>query len=247
MGASIRRQSHLQARMNAILSIRCAALSLVLIVAGGCATAPPPASGDVPEWQPLQLPGKRATAYARAECAGRSAWLAKSDASVSLWRRKVEADITPSTEVEFSWWVPQTIPTADLRRAETADSPVRVVFAFSGDVSTLSMRNRLQFQLAESLMGESPPYATLMYVWDNLAEPESVLPGARSDRVRKIVVERGHGNLKRWLTYRRPLMTDFQRAFGEPPGRLVGIALLTDTDNTGAKAEACYGDVLLRQ
>jgi hypothetical protein len=233
--------------MNAILSIRRAALLSVLLVAAGCATAPPPAPADAPEWQPLLLPRKRATAYERAECAGRPAWLAKSDASVSLWRRRIEVALTPSTEVEFSWWVPQTIASADLRRAETADSPVRVVFAFSGDVSKLSMRNRLQFQLAESLMGESPPYATLMYVWDNRADLETIVPSARSDRVRKIVVERGEGNLRRWLTYRRPLMADFQRAFGEPPGQLVGIALLTDTDNTGAKAEACYGDVRLHQ
>jgi hypothetical protein len=42
-------------------------------------------------------------------------------------------------------------------------------------------------------------------------------------------------------------MADFQRAFGESPGQLVGIALLTDTDNTGAKAEACYGDVRVHQ
>lgn len=154
--------------------------------------------------------------------------------------------MTPSTEVEFSWWLPQTISNADLRQAESADSPARVVFAFGGDTSKLSLRTRLQFQLAESLMGEEPPYATLMYVWDNREELETVLPGGRSDRVRKIVVERGQANLRRWLTYRRPLMADFQRAFGEPPGRLIGIALLTDTDNTGSKAEACYGDVIVR-
>jgi hypothetical protein len=154
--------------------------------------------------------------------------------------------VTPDTTAEFSWWVPRTIPTADLRFADTADSPVRVLFAFSGDASRLSMRTRLQFQLAETLTGEAPPYATLMYVWDNRAELETVLPGARSDRVRKIVVERGDANLRRWLTYKRELKADFERAFGEPPGRLIGIALLTDTDNTRSKAEACYGDVLVR-
>jgi hypothetical protein len=233
--------------IDAGLSIWRAALLLLLLGAGGCTTAPPRAPPDAPEWQALKLPGKRATAYTLADCAGRRAWQAKSDAAASLWRRKVETTVTTATEVEFSWWVPEMIPSADLRRAETADSPVRVVFAFSGDVSRLSMRNRLQFQLAESLMGESPPYATLMYVWDNRADLEAILPSARSDRVRKVVVERGEGNLKRWMTYRRPLMADFQRAFGEPPGRLVGIALLTDTDNTGAKAEACYGDVRLHQ
>jgi hypothetical protein len=228
------------------LSIRRAALLTSLGVAAGCATVPPPALPDAPEWQSLQLPGKRATSYVRVTCAGRLAWQAKGDASASLWRRKVDTAVTHMTEVEFSWWLPKTIADADLGRAETADSPVRVVFAFSGDTSTLSLRTRLQFQLAESLMGEAPPYATLMYVWDNKAEPESILPGARSDRVRKIVIERGEINLRRWKTYTRPLFADFQRAFGEPPGRLIGIALLTDTDNTGSKAEACYGDVTVR-
>ena len=217
----------------------------MLMLMAGCASAPEQPPEDSPDWRQLHLPGKSPTTYSRGDCKGRLAWHAQSHASVSLWRRKVDTSVTATTIVEFSWWVPQTIPTADLRTAETADSPVRVVFAFSGDESKLSLRNRLQFQLAETLTGEAPPYATLMYVWDNQAELETVMPGARSDRVRKIVVERGEANLRRWLTYRRPLMADFQRAFGEPPGRLIGIALLTDTDNTGTKAEACYGDVLI--
>ena len=62
------------------------------------------------------------------------------------------------------------------------------------------MRNRMQFQLAETLTGEAPPYATLMYVWDNHAPSRSTRAGARSDRVRKIVLERGDGNLRQWLT-----------------------------------------------
>jgi hypothetical protein len=154
-------------------------------------------------------------------------------------------NVMPQTTAEFSWWVPATIPTADLREAETADSPVRVVFAFAGDVSRLSLRNRLQFQLAETLTGEVPPYATLMYVWDNHAEPETILPGARSDRVQKVVLERGDRNLRRWLHYKRPLAADFQRAFGEEAGMLVGIGLLTDTDNTATKVQAWYGDIVV--
>ena len=40
-------------------------------------------------------------------------------------------------------------------------------------------------------------------------------------------------------------MADFRRAFGEEPGRLVAVALMTDTDNTQARAEAWYGPVEL--
>jgi hypothetical protein len=65
--------------------------------------------------------------------------------------------------------------------------------------------------------------------------------------VRKIVVERGESNLRRWQTYKRSLIADFRRAFGEDPGPLVGIGYLTDTDNTASKAQACYGDILVHR
>ena len=161
-------------------------------------------------------------------------------------RLRKRAKVSDQTMVEFSWWVPATIPTADLRHAETADSPVRVLIAFDGDRSKLSLRNRMQFQAAEALTGEAPPYATLMYVWDNHAAPESILPGARSDRVRKIVVESGATRLRQWLAYRRPLKADFVRAFGEEPGQLIGVAMLTDSDNTRSQAQAWYGEIVLR-
>ena len=89
----------------------------------------------------------------------------------------------------FSWWVAETIPSADLSHAELPILRFGWALRSDGDVSRLSMRNRLQFQFVETMTGEAPPYATLMYVWDNRADLDSVLPGPRSDRVRKIVVE----------------------------------------------------------
>jgi len=212
----------------------------------GCATRVPPPAQAAPEWRAVLLPGKAETTYTRCEFEGRAAWHARSQAAASLWRKPVDVGVTPATHVEFSWWVAGRIAGADLSRAEVADSPVRVGFAFDGEVSRLSMRNRMQFQLVETLTGESPPCAMLMYVWDNHAALDSVLSSPRSDRMRKIVLESGDTHLRQWRNYRRNLFSDFQRAFGEPPGRLIGMALMTDTDNTGGVAEAWYGDVVLR-
>jgi hypothetical protein len=212
----------------------------------GCASRIDPMPSAVAEWRAVPLPGKRETTYTRCEYEGRAAWHARSQAAASLWRRRVNAIVTPDTQAEFSWWVAGTIAGADLSRAELSDSPVRVGFAFDGDISRLSMRNRMQFQLVETLTGEAPPFAMLMYVWDNHAEVGSVLPSTRSDRLQKIVLEQGEANLRQWRHYRRNLFGDFQRAFGEPPGPLVGMALMTDTDNTGGSAEVWYGDVVLK-
>lgn len=217
-------------------------------VFAGCANVPTTALPASPsgEWQPFVLPGKRATRYVPTHKDGRACWHAKADASASMLRRHFEGRSVEGLTAEFAWWVSSTIQGADLGRGEASDSPVRVLFAFDGDAGRLSMRTRMQFQMAEMLTGEVPPFAALMYVWDNHAPVETVYRSARTDRVRKIVVESGEANLRSWRSYRRDLAGDFVRAYGEKPGPLIGIALMTDADNTGSTAEAWYGDVVLR-
>jgi hypothetical protein len=97
------------------------------------------------------------------------------------------------------------------------------------------------FELAELLTGEPPPFATLMYVWEGSAPLESVIVNPRSDRIRKIVVDSGPAMLGRWRDHQRSIATDFERAYGEAPGALRSIALMTDSDNTGGSARTWYG------
>lgn len=196
-------------------------------------------------WTEFVLPGKRRTRYEPVWDGGRAAMRAEAVGSASMLRRPLRLEPAQLAKVQFSWRVDATIPEADLSVAETADSPVRVVFAFDGDHGQLSARNRLMFELAQAVTGEPPPYATLMYVWDNRAAPESVIASGRSDRVRKIVLETGAARCGRWLHYDRDLAADYRRAFGEAPGTLIGVALMTDADNTASRAAALYGEVAL--
>jgi len=118
-----------------------------------------------------------------------------------------------------------------------------LVLAFDGDVSRLSLRTRMMFELAHSISGEAPPFATLMYVWDAKAAPGTVLISPRTDRIRKIVIGSGVGSSGDWLHFKRNVAEDFQMAFGEAPGVLVGAGFMTDADNGRGKAEACYGSL----
>lgn len=45
--------------------------------------------------------------------------------------------------------------------------------------------------------------------------------------------------------HQRDLTADYKRAYGEAPGEVIGIALLTDTDNTKSETRAIYGDIEL--
>jgi len=132
-----------------------------------------------------------------------------------------------------------------MRRRDGADSPGRIILAFEGDRAGLSAKDSMLSELALALTGEEMPYATLMYVWCNKREPGSVITSARTGRVRAIVMESGARKLDQWLDYERNIRADYQRAFGEAPGALIGIAIMTDSDNTRSTARAWYGPVSL--
>lgn len=212
-------------------------------MAVGCSTLVGPAPANVAEWHAVTLPGKRVTVYRSEQHEGRPAWAARADRSASLWRRHVVHERQALGEVAFSWWAQSLPAQGDVSDAERSDAAARVMFAFGGDKQRLSARNQMLFELAHALTGEAPPFATLAYVWDASAPVGSVILDPRSDRIRKIVVESGIDGLRQWRHYRRNLARDYQLAFGEAPGALQAVAMMTDGDNTQSQLSTWYGDI----
>ncbi len=197
-------------------------------------------------WHTYSLPSKRPTSFSKVQMDGRDAVLAVANASASLLRQQVRIPASELSQVKFSWKVPQLIEAADLSLREGDDSPVRIVFTFEGNRSNWSAKNAMLSELSQLITGEEMPYATLMYVWCNKRAAGSVIHNPRTDRIRKIVVESGGKNLNQWLDYERNIAADFEKAFGEKPGALVGMALMTDSDNTRSQTRAYYGPVSMR-
>lgn len=194
-------------------------------------------------WQHHKLPGKTATKFDYTRKDGRDALAVTAVSSASMLRRKVRIEAGELGSVRFSWKVPELIAEADMATREADDSPVRVILAFEGDRRGFSPKNAMLSELALAITGEEMPYATLMYTWCNKREPGTVISSPRTDRIRKIVVESGSRKLNQWLDYERDIRADYERAFGEAPGALVGIAIMTDSDNTRSTAKAWYGPV----
>jgi hypothetical protein len=219
----------------------CATLGASLALLTACTTAPPPAI-DSTEWHAVAIPGKSATRYRWVQKDGRGAWGAESEKSASMWRKRLAPAAAPQ-HVSFSWWVQDVVPGGHVAEVDREDAAARVLLAFTGDVQKLPSRTRMMFDLAEALTGEKPPYATLMYVWDATAPVGSVIVNPRSDRIRKIVVDSGTTHLRQWRQHRRDLVADFRLAFGEDPGALSSVALMSDSDNTRASARSWFGDI----
>jgi hypothetical protein len=203
------------------------------------------ATSAASRWQHLTFPGKTANQFAYLQVDGRRAMGVRSGSAVSMLRKIVSIDPGQLAGLRFSWKVPGLIAGADLGLREKEDSPVRLVLAFDGDRSRMSPRDHMLSELARTLTGEEMPYATLMYVWSNHHVPGTVLKSSRTERIRKLVLESGPDRLNRWLDYERDIRADFVAAFGEEPGRLMAVGIMTDTDNTRSKAQAWYGPVVL--
>ncbi len=196
-------------------------------------------------WTHQVFPGKKSNKYQFVRLDGRPAMAVQSEAATSVLRQVVHRSPADLGQVKFSWKVAQLIPNADLDQREKSDSPVRLVLAFDGDRSRLSGRDALLSELARSLTGEEMPYATLMYVWSNDLPVGTVVSNKRTSRIRKLVVESGPQGLNRWRDHQRDIRADYEKVFGEAPGALLAVGIMTDTDNTGGKVQAWYGPVTL--
>jgi hypothetical protein len=237
--------------VSTLLMKACAA-ALLLCLASACTTigqeksAVEPAASDVIWLSAMPTKDRSATWQHRATLHdGRHAVRSESSAAASMLRETLRVEAADLGKVSFSWKVPALIGTADLMQADYSDSPVRVVLAFEGDRSMFSAKNAMLSELALTLTGEPLPYATLMYVWGTNRAPGSIIVSHRTDRIRKLVLESGPQHLGRWLDYERDIKADFEKAFGEAPGALVGIGIMTDTDNTRGQTLAWYGPVSL--
>ena len=244
-----------------LLPIRCRRVAaLALAALAGCSTVPTATAPDIAaspwagqsglqpgaqakSWSHQRFPGKQPTRFTYARKEGRDTVSVQSEASASMLRQVLRIEPADLGRVRFSWKVPELIEQADIATRESDDAPVRLVLAFEGDRSRFSAKDAALSELALALTGEPMPYATLMYVWCNKRTPGTVITSPRTDRIRKLVLESGRARLGEWLDYERDIRADYERVFGEKPGALVGIAIMTDSDNTRSQARAWYGPI----
>lgn len=236
--------------------------ALLALVLAGCATAPhgtPEALAEsdwarasrieptAPEarWTHQTFGNRKATRYSAVKHQGRAAVWAHSESGNSVLRLRLAPSGPARGTLRFSWFVDTLNHEVDLSDRNADDAVTRVVLSFDGDRERLSRRDHMVSELAQLVTGEPLPYATLMYVWDPKLPVGTVVANPSTQRIRKLVIESGPERLGRWLDYERDIEADFRHAFGEAPGALLGLGLMTDANNTETTAMAWYGPLSL--
>jgi Protein of unknown function (DUF3047) len=187
---------------------------------------------------------KRDTRYSVVQDGDRRAVLrAAADGSASLYVAALKPALGTPMSLSWEWKTDSLVPGADNRDKSREDAPLRVLVAFDGDLSTLPEAEQARFKRAKSLSGRQPPYAVLMYIWTDQVAVGTVIPSAHTSQVKMLAVESGSAGLGKWQAVKRNLVDDYRRVYGAEPGPVLGIAVMTDTDNTGTKATGDYSDI----
>jgi len=84
---------------------------------------------------------------------------------------------------------------------------------------------------------------SLNYIWANRLPKGEAIPSTFTSNSMMVAVESGRGNIGKWVEHRRNIYEDFEKYFGSPVPDVSAIAIMTDTDNTGGQASACYGSI----
>lgn len=206
-----------------------------------------PGAALPPEWSALTFRnGAPPTRYALVADGGVTVLKAEAEKSASgLIRRFEDAgpDLKRTPVLRWRWKVAGLIRGADIRIREGDDYPARVYVTFRYEPARAGLGQRMQFGAARALYGEYPPHAAISYVWDGRAALGTLLPNAYTARAMMLVVESGARRVGEWVEMERNVLEDYRRAFGEDPPPVSGIAVMTDTDQTGESATAWYGDI----
>lgn len=197
-------------------------------------------------WEVLSFGSlKNLTEYKFVEDAGGVVLEAKAVNAASGLIFPVKIDVRATPNIQFRWKISKLIEGADNAVAAKEDSPVRITLGFDGDKGKLSFGEKTKSALAKTATGRELPYAQLVYVWANTYPVGTVIPNPHTKRVQMIVAASGPADVGKWITVTRNVVEDFRKAFGEDPGPLTDVGILTDTDNTKLSVEAWYGDIRL--
>jgi hypothetical protein len=190
-------------------------------------------------------PYKKNTVYRLENYQGKTVLSANSKTSASGLAVKLRPRQASNLWLQWEWKALGALPEADNTEGVHDDAPLRILVAFDGNKSKLPLKEKMNFEMANLISGQEMPYATLMYIWSGKSPVDTIITNAHTSRIKMIVVDSGWDNLGQWHQHQRDLTADYKRAYGEAPGEVIGIALLTDTDNTKSETRAFYGDIEL--
>ena len=192
------------------------------------------------EWNPWIMNRLRARSqYELVDDVGMTVLKGYAKDSASGLLHDVDLDVRDKPILSWRWKVMDLAPSED----SPDDSPVRIMVNFGGDYSKLPFGDRVFYDQFRLFTGNQLPYAGVMYIWGSKTPKGGTAVNKYTSRIKIIAVESGRDKLGQWLAESRNVEEDYRRLFGEEPGKVVSVGIMTEADLGDRSLEAYYGDI----
>lgn len=227
-------------------------LFLVLTApAHGVDQSPPPFSQlqslENSPWEPLAFPNiDRHSSYSLVTEDGQTIVRADTAGGASglIARQRIEPAATPV--IQWRWKVTNVFEKGDAREKSGDDYPARIYVAFAFEPDQASFFERAKRAAAGVFYDAEIPGTALNYIWANTLKEGQMVANPYSRETQMVAVTSGREQVGEWVSVERNIVADYQAAFGRKPPAIIGIGIMSDSDNTGESATAWYGDIVLK-
>lgn len=181
------------------------------------------ATEGIKGWESKNFKGT--TEYRIVQEDGRTVLKAHAKGAASGLTKKLKFSPQSYRYLKWNWKVAGTITGGNEKTKQGDDYAARLYVVFPG---------RFFWQMR-----------ALNYIWANKLPKGEFVPNAFTSNAMLLAVESGPSKAGQWVSEERDILADYRRVFGEDPPDAGAIAIMTDTDNTGAEATAWYGEITL--
>ena len=179
--------------------------------------------GDSSGWEQKSFEGE--TRYETVALDGRQAVRATSDGSASGLFNKRRIDLHKTPILNWFWRVDEPLDNPNERTRGGDDYAARV-FVVNADHPLFIWKTK-----------------AVNYVWSSEQEIGDSWANPYTCSSQHIALRSGDTYAGQWVRERRNVRADFKALFDKDIRYIHAVAIMTDTDNTGAHAVAWYGDI----
>jgi hypothetical protein len=198
-----------------------------------------PGSGD---WQPLVFRGiANQTRYSLESFEGVEVAKAESNCGASGLVLRLDAIRLDQTPIlSWRWRVDRGLDLLEEQTKAGDDHAARVYIMFELDKSRASTFQRLRHRLAKLIYGEEVPGSALNFVWTSRLPVGTVWDNPFESSAKMIALAQGAN--QGWRTETVDVVARYRELFRAPVPPLLGIAIMSDSDNSCQRTEARFAD-----
>jgi DUF3047 family protein len=203
-------------------------------------------------WRVVTVPRVHPPDFTLVQEDGRTVLRVRSHHAAGSLAHSLDADTRETPMLAWRWKVDHVLEKARFGTKEGDDYAARLYVSFDVPLESLSFGERAMVRLARMVYGDEVPTAAICYVWDNTqALGTSAWNPYAEGRLRMVVLRNSATRGGEWVDESRDIEADFQAAFGatwkKPIPRVNGVAVSSDTDQTGESVTAWFGDLRLEK